>query len=104
MQASRSSPLFILTATLTQTKSVEPLYSSSASTIDDVGRSSPLFILPATLTQTVSTTHLFTSPSSSNAAGWKQEPLSQSIAIGISVTVLAFAGIAVLVTFIIITR
>ena len=57
MQASRSSPLFILTTTLTQTKSVELFYSSSASTIDDVGRSSPLLILPATLIHTVSTTH-----------------------------------------------
>ena len=83
--------------TLTQTESVDLLASTQAS------RSSPLLILPATLTQTVSTTLLFTSPSSSNAAGWKQEPLSQSIIIGISVTVLAFAGIAVLVTSIIIT-
>ena len=101
-QARRSSPLLILTATLTQTESVKPLYSSPASTIDNVGRSSLLLILMATLTQTVSTRLLLTSPSSSNAAGWKREPLSQSIIIVISVTVLAFAGTIVLVTSIII--
>ena len=100
----RSSPLLILTATLTQTESVnKPLYSSPASTIDNVGRSSSLLILTATLTHTASTRLLFTSPSSSNAAGWKKEPLSQSIVIVISVTVLAFAGTIVLVTSIIIT-
>ena len=90
-----------LMTTLTQTESVELFHSSPAST--QASRSSPLLILMTTLTHTVSTRLLFTSPLSSNAVGWKQESLSQSIVIGISVTVLAFAGIAILVAFIIFT-
>ena len=91
-----------LMTTLTQTDSVELFHSSPASA--QASRSSPLFSQTTTLTQTVSTGLLFTSPSRTNAAGWKQEPLSQSTVIGISVTtVLAFVGIAVLATSIIIT-
>ena len=91
-----------LVTTLTQTDSVELFHSSPASM--QASRLSPLLSQTATLTHTASTRLLFTSPSSSNAAGWKQEPLSQSTVIGVSVTtVLAFAGIAVLVASIIIT-
>ena len=91
-----------LMTTLTQTDSVELFHSSPVST--QASRSSPLLSQTATLTHTASTRLLFTSPSSSNAAGWKQEPLSQSTVIGVSVTtVLVFAGIAVLVASIIIT-
>ena len=91
-----------LMTTLTQTESVELFHSSPAST--QASRSSPLFSQTATLTQAVSTRLLLTSPSNSNAAGWKQEYLSQSTVIGVSVTtVLAFAGIVVLVASIFIT-
>ena len=91
-----------LITTLTQMDSVELFHSSLASA--QASRSSPLLSQTATLTHTVSTGLLFTSPSSTNAAGWKQEPLSQSTVIGVSVTtVLAFAVIAVLVASIIIT-
>ena len=88
-----------LMTTLTQTESVELFHSSPASA--QASRSSPLLILMTTLTHTVSTRLLFASPLSS--VGWKQEPLSQSMVIGISVTVLAFAGIVILVTSIIFT-
>ena len=68
-----------LMTTLTQTESVELFHSSPAST--QASRSSPLLILMTILTHTVSTRLLFTSPLSSNAVGWKQESLSQSIVI-----------------------